>query len=115
MKLRHFLGLTVLTTLAAGGSLHADVLTFDTISAGPNSALIQPGYGGFTWGPLFGVISSAYYDSFYGTSVAFPSEPNAAFNGLGVPVVTVSGAPFAFQGAYFATFVQSSQSQCLGA
>ena len=114
MKLLQFLGLTVLTTLAAGGSLHADVLNFDTISPGSSSALIQPGYGGFTWGPSFGVIGSAYYDSFYGTSITFPSQPNAAFNGFGVPLVTVSGAPFAFNGADFATFVQSINSGCAG-
>jgi hypothetical protein len=114
MKLLQFVGLTVLTTLAAEGSLYADVLTFDTVSAGSSSALIEPGYGGFHWGPLFGVLSSRYYDTFYGTSVAFPSEPNAAFNGLGVPAVTVSGAPFAFNGANFATFVQSNNSKCVG-
>jgi hypothetical protein len=112
MKLLQFLGLTVLTTLAAG-SLHADVLNFDSLSTGTSSALIAPGYGGFNWGPDFGVISSAYYQSFYGTAITFPSTPNAAFNGLGVPAVTMSGAPFAFNGADFASFVQSNQSQCV--
>ena len=85
----------------------AGVLNFDSISTGGTLVAIPSGYGGFTWDTNIGVMNNAYYNSTYGdSSISFPSMPNAVYQGSGVISVTITGAPFSFQGADFATWLE---------
>ncbi len=78
----------------------AGVLTFDDI---PNASEVAmpAGYGGFTWSSSWWIESWAEYTNTYGNTYPFPTPENTAFNGYGDLNVSMSGAPFTFNGAYF--------------
>ncbi len=89
----------------------AGVLYFDDISTGGSVVAMPSGYGGFTWDTNTYVADNGYYDSGYANTVTFPSAPNAVYNGFGVSSITITGAPFSFQGADFATWAGSNAEQ----
>jgi hypothetical protein len=68
-------------------------LNFDDISA-TNTALIPSLYHGFSFDSNSYVVNNDWYNSTYGNSVTFPSQPNVMFNASGVTTVSVgNGTP----------------------
>jgi hypothetical protein len=59
---------------------------FDDLDANPTVQIPSP-YGGADWSPNSYAVNNAWYDTTYGNTVIFPTDPNAAFNGVAVPVI----------------------------
>lgn len=79
-----------------------DLPTPNTASNIASWGLVPDEYAGPDWSG-FEVVNGVSFQSVYQTTLAFPSMPNAAYNGGdGNLVVTVTGsAPFTFDGAWF--------------
>jgi len=110
-KLSRFFLLAGLVCVVAG-PLRADVLNFDDITTSggvPDNAAIPASYHGFTFAGSWYVVNNAFYNSYYGDSVTFPSSLNSAFNGFQASPLSLAGTPFSFDGASFASFVYSNQ------
>jgi hypothetical protein len=86
--------------------LSAAVLTFDDVTGGGTQ--LPAGYGGFNWDSNFYVYDSSAYDSGYGNTYTFPSDPNAVYNAFGVLTMSVTGTPFTFDGAYFTGWAEDN-------
>jgi hypothetical protein len=85
-------------TFFFGGLAHADILTFDDISAPTHGAAIPNGYGGFNWDNFSVLDTTSHEPSGYNNGVV--SNPNVAFNSFGGGA-SLSGPSFAFDSAYF--------------
>ncbi len=97
------------------GALTTFELTFDDLAT-PNDkgmwGVVPDDYQGFFWKDVEVVNVKAYQNYFGNTKIAFPSKPNAAYNGGldgGYEVVAMAAAqPFVLEGAYFATWAQNN-------
>ena len=89
----------------------ANVLDFDSITTSGGTAPVTAGYGGFTWDSNSYVVDNTWYNSTYSDTTAFPSAPNALYNGSGVQTITITGSAFSFQGADVATWAGSNALQ----
>ncbi len=81
----------------------ADVLTFDDLNTGGSTVLMPSVYGGFAWDARWALIDNSFYNFVFFDTTPFPTSPNAVLNRGGVVTIGVSGAPFSFDGADFAT------------
>lgn len=95
--------------LAVGATARADVLTFDDLVFVPFGANIVPdGYGGLNWGRTFDgtdwhgmayVFHSGQAGN--GLDLGVISHENVVYNAWNEPVTVTSATPFDFDGAYF--------------
>ncbi len=90
------------TVMACLLPVSAGVLDFDDILTNGGNAPMPASYGGFAWGLSdFQVESWNQYSTNYLNTYPFPSGSNAVYNNSGLLQVSMSGAPFIFNGAYF--------------
>jgi hypothetical protein len=89
---------------------HAAYVLFDDLATSGGYGTVPAAYKGFTWNG-FEVVSQATYQSTatggWANTTAFPSVPNAAYNGNGAATVTLlpgNGYPITFGGADFWTW-----------
>lgn len=101
--MRKFLVLAA-TLMACLLPVSAGVLNFDDIVTGGDNVPLPASYGGFAWGSSFQVESWNQYSTNYLNTYQFPSMSNAVYNSSGVLLVSMSGAPFTFNGADFSGF-----------
>lgn len=91
-------------------------LTFDDLPT-PNDkgiwGVVPEEYQDFYWKYVEVVNATAYAKNFGNTKIAFPSKPNAAYNGGlegGFEVVAMaSSKPFILEGAYFSSWAQNNK------
>lgn len=98
-----------------------DVATPNVFQGTMSWGSIPASYAGLQWAPVlpppgstlsnWEVGDSATYKTAYRNSYGAPSGPNFAYNGTGLSVSTVSGAPFNFLGAQFSTWAQDNTYQ----
>jgi hypothetical protein len=94
--------LAVFIVVALAAVANAETLAFDDLDPS-QSSVIPDGYGGLNWTNV-NVVDGTNYGVNYGTPSGYEhgviSPRNVAFNAGGYPA-EISGAPFAFDSAYF--------------
>lgn len=104
--------LAIVTAVILGcGSAWAGVLTFGPATTPGNFNGMPANYGGFVWGPNWGVMSNGYYDSVYQNSYGAPSGAAASNEGGVLSVTTSSNSVFNFDGALFSAFAANDSFQ----
>lgn len=101
---------TLLFTIPDGASY---IINFDDLSTPNNQGgqywgVIPANYSGFTWTGTW-EVAGAGFQTVYGNSYSFPSDPNAAYNDSGAATMTITRTiPFNFTSAYFGSWTQNN-------
>ena len=97
-RIKFYLLTYLLTGILASGA-QAAVINFDDLT---NLAPIPSGYGGINWDSNAYALDDAEFANSFFNSYGSPSGEFAAYNGFGVPSITISSpVAFDFNGASF--------------